>query len=233
MNYTRNSLDNDASRSVDLLVRHLKVHGGSSTTALAQVLGMSAEAVRQHLVKLVQQGLIESERSSSGVGRPKQLWTLTTAGHARFPDTHAQLTVHMIQAIAQVFGAQGMQRIIENRSEQQLAEYQAMLSSSSSLVERLTLLARLRDAEGYMARVECDGMDFLLIEDHCPICAAATACQGFCTAELRQFQCLMDGWAEVTREEHLLHQARRCVYRFRATQALRPPQPNALRGAEE
>ena len=64
--------------------------------------------------------------------------------------------------------------------------------------------------------MERDGDDFLFIEDHCPICAAATACQGFCAAELAQFQALMQGWAHITREEHLLQGARRCVYRLQA-----------------
>ncbi len=165
--------------------------------------------------------MIESERISAGVGRPKQLWTLTGAGHARFPDGHAQLTVQMIRAIDQVFGTQGLQQIVEQRAQQQAQDYAVRLADSGNLAERVALLADLRTTEGYMARVERAGADFLLIEDHCPICAAASVCQGFCAAELAQFQTLMAGWAEVTREEHLLQQARRCVYRLRPSR-LRP-----------
>ncbi len=67
-----------------------------------------------------------------------------------------------------------------------------------------------------MARLEQDGEDWLLIEDHCPICAAAQTCQGFCRAELRIFQEVIGTQATVTREEHLLSNARRCVYRVSA-----------------
>lgn len=210
-----NGVGNQTERPAERMLKHLKVQGPTTTAELAQVLQVSVEAARQQLVKLVRQGMIEAERISAGVGRPKQIWTLTAAGHARFPDGHAQLTVQMIRAIDQVFGSQGLQRIVEQRAQQQARDYAARLAGSGNLAERVALLADLRSSEGYMARVERKGADFLLIEDHCPICAAASVCQGFCAAELSQFQALMEGWAEVTREEHLLRQARRCVYRFR------------------
>jgi predicted ArsR family transcriptional regulator len=43
------------------------------------------------------------------------------------------------------------------------------------LASRVALLADIRSEEGYVARIERNGPDFLLIEDHCPICAAASA----------------------------------------------------------
>jgi predicted ArsR family transcriptional regulator len=55
----------------------------------------------------------------------------------------------------------------------------------------------------------------LLIEDHCPICAAAETCQGFCRSELAIFQKTLGEDVEITREEHLLSGGRRCTYRIR------------------
>ncbi|MHC8372810.1 helix-turn-helix transcriptional regulator [Pseudomonas sp. MDT1-85] len=214
MTYARKCSENTASRSSEHLLRYLKTHGACSTAGMSKVLGLTSEAVRQQMARLVEQGMVDSVVSRSGVGRPKQLWRLTTAGHARFPDTHAQLTVQIIHSVEHLFGQGGINQIIEHRGTQQLAEYQAQLASANSLAERVMRLADARDAEGYMARVERDGDDFLLIEDHCPICAAATKCQGFCTSELAQFQMLMQGWGQVTREEHLLRGGRRCVYRI-------------------
>ncbi|MGE8096813.1 hypothetical protein [Pseudomonas fluorescens] len=52
----------------------------------------------------------------------------------------------------------------------------------------------------------------MLIENHCPICAAATACQGFCRAELNVFEQVLQ--ARVERVEHILMNARRCAYRI-------------------
>ena len=46
-------------------------------------------------------------------------------------------------------------------------------------------LAAMRTDEGYMAEVQAqaDG-SFLLLEKHCPICAAAVACTGLCGKKL-------------------------------------------------
>ena len=83
------------------------------------------------------------------------------------------------------------------------------------LGERVRALAALRHEEGYMAEARGDGDGgFLLIENHCPICAAATACQGFCRSELEVFRAALGPDVRVERSEHLLAGARRCAYRI-------------------
>ena len=84
----------------------------------------------------------------------------------------------------------------------------------ASLDERVRALAKLRTEEGYMAeaRRQPDG-SWLLIENHCPICVAAKACQGFCRSELNTFAAVFGNSVVVRREEHLLTGARRCAYR--------------------
>ena len=52
----------------------------------------------------------------------------------------------------------------------------------------------------------------MLIETHCPICAAAAACRGFCRSELEQFTELLAP-ATVERVEHLFSGSRQCAYR--------------------
>jgi hypothetical protein len=73
----------------------------------------------------------------------------------------------------------------------------------------------IRSREGYMAEWSEDADGFLLVEYHCPICAAATICQGFCRAELAVFQEVLGTEAEVSRVEHIPAGARRCAYRIR------------------
>jgi predicted ArsR family transcriptional regulator len=66
-----------------------------------------------------------------------------------------------------------------------------------------------------MAEARSDGRDWLLIENHCPICSAAKACTGLCANELKVFADVLGKGATVTREEHILAGARRCVYRVK------------------
>ena len=203
--------------TADNILFFIKTKGPTSTATLAQALGMTAEAARQQVQKLVASGLIEGQQAEvSGVGRPRQDWALTPAGHSRFPDTHAQLTVQLIGSIRQLFGEEGLDRLISQREGEMRKDYLKACSGLAGIPKKLDKLASLRAAEGYMARVEKDGKDWLLIEDHCPICAAATSCQGFCRSELQLFSEVIGEAASVTREEHLLAGARRCVYRVKS-----------------
>jgi predicted ArsR family transcriptional regulator len=98
--------------------------------------------------------------------------------------------------------------------------YRRALEPCSGLEDRVRTVARLRTEEGYMAEfgAEPDG-SFLLIENHCPICAAAKTCQGFCRSELELFRAAFGAGTSVTRQEHLLSDGRRCVYRVASLQS--------------
>ncbi|WP_075257482.1 helix-turn-helix transcriptional regulator [Herbaspirillum camelliae] len=203
--------------TADRILLRLKTRGPASASELAAELEMSAEAARQQIQKLATDGLISGRQAAAArAGRPRQDWELTAAGHARFPDTHAQLTVQLIGSIRQLFGQAGLDKLIDQREVQMRAEYQQHCGRLNSLPRKLEKLAELRSAEGYMARVEKQGKQWLLIEDHCPICAAAQSCQGFCRSELQLFGEVLGEHAEITREEHLLADGRRCVYRITA-----------------
>lgn len=216
MNSTRQNFDNSPGAAGERVLVLLKTHGPMGTAALAGRLGISSEAVRQLVTKLQQAELLEGQlEPSTQAGRPRQLWTLTTRGHARFPDAHGQLTAELLDGVRALFGEEGLDRLIARREASSRAAYARACADARTLGERAVALAAARDAEGYMARVERDGRDWLLIEDHCPICVAAQNCQGFCRSELKLFRETLGAEADVQREQHLLAGARRCVYRIR------------------
>ena len=197
------------------ILRQLKTHGPQGTAALADTLGVSAEAIRQQVQKLLDEALITgAQERGTGAGRPRQLWSLTAAGHARFPDAHAQLAVDLIASVRALFGEAGVDRLVDARRDENRRNYLQTLAPARTLADRVRRLAAIREHEGYMARAEKDGRDWLLIEDHCPICSAARTCQGFCRAELELFQEVLGDDVAVKREQHLLAGARRCVYRI-------------------
>jgi predicted ArsR family transcriptional regulator len=93
------------------------------------------------------------------------------------------------------------------------ARYIDAIDGARRIATRLERLAGARTADGYMAQVETTQNGWLFIENHCPICAAAALCQGFCTGELAMFRRLLQG-ASVERTEHIVSGARRCAYRI-------------------
>jgi len=201
-------------RGPDRILFRLKTAGPQSAVQLAGALGMTPTGARQHLADLAAGGLVEGETTAASRGRPSQTWRLSESGHARFPDRHAELTLDLIRSTEAVFGAAGLDRLIRHREKASRAAYRAAVPAGGPLEERLDALAVQRSAEGYMAawRREEDG-SFLFIEDHCPICAAATACQGFCRSELQIFRAVLGRDVTVERTEHVLAGGRRCAYR--------------------
>ncbi|WP_336054967.1 MULTISPECIES: metalloregulator ArsR/SmtB family transcription factor [Nitratireductor] len=198
----------------------LKMHGSLTAAALGDRLGTTGEAARQQLVRLADEGLAVASSEPAGVGRPTRIWKLTAAGHSRFPDTHAALTVQVLESVRSVLGEDALERIIEKREDETRAQYRAAMVGCTGLHERVAALTELRSGEGYMASWrETDDGNLLLVENHCPICAAATSCQGFCRAELNIFRDVLGPEATVERAEHLVNGGHRCSYVIREADA--------------
>jgi len=199
----------------DQILFLLKTRGPSTAQQLAKALDLSSMGVRRHLDAWLEKGLLLTEDRADKVGRPARYWLLSDAGHARFPDRHSELTVQLIAQVRTLFGQAGLDKLITAREQSSETSYQERMAGAKTLSRRLAKLVEARDAEGYMAQLEKqpDG-SFLLIENHCPICAAATACQGFCRSELDVFRRTLGPDSQVERVEHVLAGGRRCVYRI-------------------
>jgi predicted ArsR family transcriptional regulator len=208
-----NSNQSQGRSPAERILMALKLRGPQTAQALGKQLAISGEAARQQLVRLSEDGLVNSWSEARGVGRPSQFWGLTASGHAEFPDTHAELTVQLLRTIRQTLGEAAVDRIIAAREEETRTGYRAALEGAESLQDRVEKLVRLRTAEGYMAGYEEAGDGtFLFVENHCPICAAAASCQGFCRAEINVFRDILGKDVAVERTEHILAGARRCAY---------------------
>jgi predicted ArsR family transcriptional regulator len=207
-----------ADTTTDRILFRLKTRGPQAIAELGAAFGVTSEAVRQLLVKAEADGLVTYEDRREGRGRPKRLWRLSESGHARFPDRHSELTVGLLDAVREEFGDAGLDRLIARREAAQREAYRAAMSRTRSVEGRVKVLAELRDREGYMAewRREDDG-SLTLVENHCPICAAAASCRNLCRSELAIFRDVLGDGVEVERTDHVLAGARRCAYRVTLT----------------
>jgi predicted ArsR family transcriptional regulator len=198
------------------LIELLKRGGPQDAQRLARALGLTAMAVRQHLYELEAQGFAAHHEEPRPVGRPAKLWRLTAGADAFFPDGHAELSLDLLSAMRQAFGESGLDRLLAVRAEAQRKAYAKAIAGLPTLEARLQALAEVRGGEGYMAEVVRDAdPGLLLVENHCPICAAAAACQGLCRSELEVFRAVLGPQVAVERVEHIPAGARRCAYRVR------------------
>ncbi|WP_243655418.1 helix-turn-helix transcriptional regulator [Sphingobacterium sp. JUb78] len=192
----------------------LKMRGPLTALDIAHELKITKEGVRQQLVKFMDEGLIEVETESKGVGRPQKYFNISELGNSKFPDTHAELTVKLLTIIKESIGTEALQTIIEVNEATGKKRYHEEIDPLPNLKSKIERLVAIRTREGYMADYTEDDEGYLLVENHCPICAAAKVCQGFCASELQIFQSVLGESVLVQRTDHIIAGARRCAYRI-------------------
>ncbi|WP_173003011.1 metalloregulator ArsR/SmtB family transcription factor [Chitinophaga sp. SYP-B3965] len=200
--------------STDRMLLLLKTKGPLSTNGIAQELGITGEGARQQLQRLAEEGWVAFESISKGVGRPSLLWSLSDRGNRRFPDTHAELTVQLINTIRDVLGDEALGNVISAREHKALLRYYDIIKLEEGLEAKIRKFTALRSSDGYLAEYRAEGGGFLMIENHCPICAAANACHDICKVELQTFQQIFKEWATVERLDHVIEGAKHCAYRI-------------------
>jgi predicted ArsR family transcriptional regulator len=195
------------------IIELLKTKGPLTAKTLAQSLNVTTMGIRQHMLALEESGEVIFQDEKAPRGRPTRYWSLTPKTNSHFADRHDELTVQLIDSVIAVFGDDGLDKLITNREESAMRTYRLALAERYGVQEKLQTLAKIRSDEGYMATVEQEYDFFWLLENHCPICAAATKCSNFCRSELQLFQSLLSDVAVISREEHIIKGARRCAYK--------------------
>ena len=206
----------------DQILHLLKMKGAQTATALAEQLDVSPMAIRQHLQSLKAEHWVMYREERRPMGRPVKLWQLTEHSVSRFPDSHADLMLDLLRGVETVFGSEGIAKILAERSRRQIQTYQTKLRDlgvNGDWQQQVRAIAQFRHQEGYMAEVLNEpGETLLLVENHCPICAAAQTCQNLCTSELEVFQAVLGPAIAIERVEHIVKGDRRCAYRIRVNQ---------------
>src|SRR5215203_6382139 len=135
------------------ITKLLKTEGPIDTAQLAQRLGLTAMAVRQHLYALQREGLVAAEERPVPIGRPAKFWRLTREADHLFPEAYAELSVALINSVKDAFGEEGLERVLTSRCAQQRVDYGKRIRPQDSLDKKLKELAKVRTDEGYMAEI--------------------------------------------------------------------------------
>jgi len=201
-------------KTTEKIIQLLKTHGAMTAKSLAGELKLTTMGIRQHMLMLEETQDVSFEDKKATRGRPTRYWSLTAKTNSHFANGHDELTVQLIDSVKTIFGDSGLDKLIDHREHTSLKLYSQVLDKADGLNGKLEVLAKLRTDEGYMATIEEYDDAYWLLENHCPICAAATKCLNFCRSELNLFQTLLENYALVSREEHIIEGARRCAYKI-------------------
>jgi predicted ArsR family transcriptional regulator len=89
----------------------LRRRGRSSAETIAGDLGVTPNAIRQHLTNLERDGLVVSQPERSGRGRPSLLFGLTERADAVFPKRYGQLATMVLQEVQEMGGPEALDEI--------------------------------------------------------------------------------------------------------------------------
>ena len=192
----------------------LKEKGELTADELADLLGISAVAVRRHLTKLERDQLVAYREVQRGMGRPSFVYELGEAADRFFPRRYQELALDVLVTVKDLYGNEAINQVFEKRSRQIIDRYRRRVNGDS-LEDRLEQLTRLREADGYMSSWQptADG-SYILREANCPIMHVAETCDSACNQDMILLEDLLD--AKVTRTDHLVAGGGACCYQVRA-----------------
>lgn len=99
----------------------LRRKGRSSAEAIAADLGVTTNAVRQHLTNLEREGFVKSQPERAGRGRPSHLFVLTERADSVFPKRYGQLATMVLQEVQDMSGPEALDEIFARVAERHAA----------------------------------------------------------------------------------------------------------------
>jgi DeoR family suf operon transcriptional repressor len=206
----------------------LKRRGEASADELAQALGITPSAVRQHLAALKSAGLVASRQERGRPGRPADLYHSTDLGEALSARSSGDLSVELLGHIEEE-DPELIPRVFERRRRRRVEQARHQLAGKS-LDERVKVLAKILDDEGYLADFDklADG-SYRMTLHSCAIWAVASRYGQACATELEFLREVLPE-TEIERVVHKMAGAYVCGYEIRPRTAKpRAPRQQARR----
>lgn len=197
------------------VLKATKRSGEATADELAETLGISASAVRQHLTALRSAGYVAARQERSGPGRPTDVYHTTELTETMFVQTSDALSVELLGHV-EAEDPQLIARVFERRRRRRVEETQTKLEGKT-LGEKVALIAELFDAEGYLAGFdECAPEHYRLNLNSCAIWAVAKRFGAACATELEFLRALIPE-ATIERVTHKTDGEHICAYEIRAS----------------
>jgi DeoR family suf operon transcriptional repressor len=192
------------------LLDTMKRRGEVRVDELADALGVTVSAVRQHLSALQADGWVNHREVRAGPGRPHHLYRLSPEGDQLFPRAYAAMVTDLL-AEAEAEDPEIVERMFERRRARRVHRAQERLEGKA-LPERVRELTSILDEDGYLAEaIDLPNGRFRIVEHNCAIIAVASKYGAACGTELEFIREVLPD-AKVERVAHLLAGGHVCAY---------------------
>jgi predicted ArsR family transcriptional regulator len=194
----------------ETILAFLKMHGPATLGEVAAHLEVSKQGALRHLETLEESGLLSVASSDTHRrGRPENVYRLTTAAGAHFPDGHRELTTELIEFMS----SEQMKAFFERRAARIEAEYAPRLAGLD-FAARVRELAKLATEHGHMAEVvEMADGGLAIRHCNCPIQDVAARTGFACLNEQQMYERLLG--ADVARTTWMAQDGNDCTYEMK------------------
>jgi DeoR family suf operon transcriptional repressor len=176
----------------------IRVAGSMGVADLANQVQVTPTAIRQRLMRLMAQGLVQREAVRNGRGRPKHLYRLTDKGLRLTGSNFADLALALWQEIG-LSGNEELQRDMVRRIARALAAEYADQVQGSTLTERMRSLGELLAQRRIPTSVNDFAHQLAMTAHACPYPKLAEQDRTVCAMEEMLFSELLGQEVKLTR----------------------------------
>ncbi len=192
----------------DRIIQTLLNHPKSTVTDLAEAVGINGISVRHHLNSLLAENLVIVEEVRHGVGRPRQVYSLSEKGLEKFPTRYFRLTNRLLDQIKESLpGPMVNSLFLQIASD--LAADSAKKAKFLSIEDKLEVVKEMLADEGFAIEWEQQGDNFLIHEITCPYYHIGQSHPEVCTVDqtlistvlaipAEKIQCVLNGDSHCT-----------------------------------
>jgi predicted ArsR family transcriptional regulator len=185
------------------VVKAIRLRGKARITDVADDLGVTASAVRQHLTQLEACGVVHADKVREGVGRPHYVYSVTPEAHNLFYQDYGDLARLLLDEVIRVEGSEALPDVVR-RLGRRLAELYRDEVEGRDLAERVKAWADLLDERGVIVEVDEAGEGYVVDQYGCPYLNLAVENRAVCEMErqvmaqllgagVRLERCTLDG----------------------------------------
>jgi predicted ArsR family transcriptional regulator len=151
----------------DQILQTLLNHPKATVNELSEAVGIIGISVRHHINALLAEGLIVAEEIRHGVGRPRQVYSLSESGLERFPTRYLRLTSRLLDQIKENLPAPLVNTLFQAMASE-IAAGSAARVKELPVEQKLDAIKELLAQEGFSVEWEETSDGYHIHEITCP-----------------------------------------------------------------
>ncbi|MFL5813318.1 MAG: helix-turn-helix transcriptional regulator [Bdellovibrionia bacterium] len=142
------TLHENQKKILDYLLDH---PDGATLEELSAHLEITKTAAKEHILKVINLGLLTYSDSKGSVGRPKRRYLLTSEGHEAFPKQYSWLSNVLLELLAEDLGEETVARLMSDLGKKVAGSMKPQFEKVKSTAELLALITQTLNELGYRA----------------------------------------------------------------------------------